>query len=294
MPKFSGGINAYKGVTGAGGARTTPVEVLIIGSENTNNQEYAGFGQKIIFKGGTYNNTTYRTLAEIIHAINDDSINTTRGTSLDIRLLNSATGTVPVSRLFIDYRGYVGIDTVPTEKLDVNGNINTGVSNKVTTGTLELGHASDTTISRVSGGRIAVEGVNVPTISSTDTLTNKRITKRGVSTTVSGKELKDYINKQQADDATAVIDTDTTDIYELHSMTSTTAISTTGTPSFGDTLMIKLRGSGASRGLTWDSIFQPIGITLPTSAPDGKWVYVTCIYNTRDSKWDAIHTVTQA
>lgn len=42
-----------------------------------------------------------------------------------------------------------------------------------TTGGIELWHASDTTISRVSAGKIAVEGVNVPTVSSTDTLTNK-------------------------------------------------------------------------------------------------------------------------
>lgn len=40
-------------------------------------------------------------------------------------------------------------------------------------GSLNIGHASDTTVSRVSSGRIAVEGVNVPTISSVDTLTNK-------------------------------------------------------------------------------------------------------------------------
>jgi hypothetical protein len=42
--------------------------------------------------------------------------------------------------------------------------------------TIELGHATDTTLSRVSAGRIAVEGVNVVTISSTDTLTNKTLT----------------------------------------------------------------------------------------------------------------------
>lgn len=45
-----------------------------------------------------------------------------------------------------------------------------------TTGTIELGAATDTTISRVSAGKIAVEGVNVVTISSTDTLTNKDLT----------------------------------------------------------------------------------------------------------------------
>ena len=43
-------------------------------------------------------------------------------------------------------------------------------------GSIELGHASDTTISRVSAGIIAVEGVNIPTVSSTDTLSNKTLT----------------------------------------------------------------------------------------------------------------------
>lgn len=43
-------------------------------------------------------------------------------------------------------------------------------------GAIELGHLTDTTISRVSAGKIAVEGVNVVTTSSTDTLTNKTLT----------------------------------------------------------------------------------------------------------------------
>jgi len=42
-------------------------------------------------------------------------------------------------------------------------------------GTVELGHATDTTLARGAAGRLTVEGVNVPTISSTDTLTNKTL-----------------------------------------------------------------------------------------------------------------------
>jgi len=53
-------------------------------------------------------------------------------------------------------------------------------------GNLELGHATDTTISRVSAGRIAVEGVNVVTTSSTDTLTNKTLTSPTLTTPVLG------------------------------------------------------------------------------------------------------------
>jgi hypothetical protein len=49
-------------------------------------------------------------------------------------------------------------------------------------GTVELGHATDTTISRVSAGVVAVEGVNVVTTSSTDTLTNKTLTSPVINT----------------------------------------------------------------------------------------------------------------
>ena len=40
-------------------------------------------------------------------------------------------------------------------------------------GSMELGHATDTTIARVSAGVVSIEGVNIVTTSSTDTLTNK-------------------------------------------------------------------------------------------------------------------------
>lgn len=47
--------------------------------------------------------------------------------------------------------------------------------------TLELGHASDTTLSRGSAGRLQVEGVDVVTATSTDTLTNKTLTSPVIS-----------------------------------------------------------------------------------------------------------------
>jgi hypothetical protein len=53
-------------------------------------------------------------------------------------------------------------------------------------GNLELGNASDTTITRAAAGRIAVEGVNVVTTSSTDTLTNKTLTSPTLTTPVLG------------------------------------------------------------------------------------------------------------
>lgn len=49
-------------------------------------------------------------------------------------------------------------------------------STAIGVGTIELGHASDTTLARVSAGVVSIEGVNIVTVSSTDTLTNKTLT----------------------------------------------------------------------------------------------------------------------
>lgn len=53
-------------------------------------------------------------------------------------------------------------------------------------GSIELGHATDTTIARVSAGVVSIEGVNIVTTSSTDTLTNKTLTSPTLTTPVLG------------------------------------------------------------------------------------------------------------
>ena len=63
-----------------------------------------------------------------------------------------------------------------TGKLVQNSGVIIDDTNNITgIGTLDIGNA-DTTISRSAAGIIAVEGVAVPTISSTDTLSNKTLT----------------------------------------------------------------------------------------------------------------------
>lgn len=162
--------------------------------------------------------------------------------------------------------------------LPVNGIVD-DTSSALGIGTLELGHATDTTISRVSAGVIAVEGVTVPTISSTSTLTNKRVTQRVVTA---------------ADDATAVIDVDITDQYQLTAMANATTISTTGTPTAGQKLIIRLKDDGTGRALTWDAVFRAIGITLPAATTISKTTYVGAIYNVTDSKFDCVAVATEA
>jgi hypothetical protein len=90
------------------------------------------------------------------------------GSRLDF--INMARGTEGDTLMSIVNSGKVGIGTTsPAQKLDVVGSI--AISENI-----ELGHATDTTITRVSAGKIAVEGKNVVTTDSVDTLTNKTLT----------------------------------------------------------------------------------------------------------------------
>lgn len=145
-------------------------------------------------------------------------------------------------------------------------------------GSVELGHASDTTLSRSAAGVLAVEGVVIPSISSTNTLTNKRITQRVTTTT---------------DDATAVIDIDTCDVYQLSAIANNTEFTTTGTPTDGQKLIIRLKDAGVSKTLTWTG-FTAIGVTLPAATTAGKWHYIGATYNLAATAWHAIAVAEEA
>jgi hypothetical protein len=122
--------------------------------------------------------------------------------TLTVRLANDVSGTLPVanggtgitafgtgvatalgvnvgsSGAFVTNGGALGTPSSATltnaTGLPVSG-ITSSTTQALGLGSIELGHASDTTIARSAAGVITVEGVVVPTISSTNTLTNKTI-----------------------------------------------------------------------------------------------------------------------
>lgn len=137
---------------------------------------------------------------------------------------------------------------------------------------LEVGHATDTSITRVSAGVIAVEGVTVPTISSTNTLTNKRVDPR-VGTTTSS--------------ATPTINTDNYDMYTLTAQAVDITSFTTnlsGTPVNGQKLIIRITGT-AARAITWGSSFAASTVALPTTTVTTAMLTVGFIYDTVSAKW---------
>jgi hypothetical protein len=71
----------------------------------------------------------------------------------------------------------------------------------------------------------------------------------------------------------------------------------TGSLVQGQALMIRIKDDGTARGITWTSGaggYRAIGITLPTTTVISKTTYVGLIYNSTDSRWDAIGVTTEA
>ena len=122
----------------------------------------------------------------------------------------------------------------------------TGITSSTSTalgvGTLELGHASDTTLSRSSAGVLAVEGVVIPTISSNDTLTNKNID--GFNNTISN------ISNSSLANSTITIADDT---------------SSTSSISLGQTLRI-LGGTGLTSSVSGNTITLDIDSSVVTES----------------------------
>lgn len=118
--------------------------------------------------------------------------------------------------------------------------------------------------------------------SATATLTNKRVTKRVVSTTST---------------ATLTIDSDSYDMAVLTAQAAALSIANpTGTPTDGQQLLIRVNDNGTARAITWSgNQWRAIGVTLPTTTVISKTLYVGAIWNnSADSKWDVIAVAQEA
>jgi hypothetical protein len=149
------------------------------------------------------------------------------------------------------------------------------------TGTIVAGSGVLKAINNTSGSGVSTFPTASTTLigtGTTDTLTNKRITPRVVTTT---------------DDATAVIDCDVTDQYQLTAVANATVFTVTGTPVNGQKLIIRVKDAGVAKALTFTG-FTAIGCTIPTTTVQSKTTYVGCIYNATTPTWDVVAVMTEA
>ena len=123
----------------------------------------------ITTNGGSGSTSNITSSSDLISALGDESGTGVVVFNISPTLVSPALGT-PSSGTLTNTTG-----------LPVSG-ITPSTSTALGVGSVELGHATDTTLSRSSAGVLAVEGVVVPTISSTNTLTNKTLTSPVIAT----------------------------------------------------------------------------------------------------------------
>lgn len=114
------------------------------------------------------------------------------------------------------------------------------------------------------------------TLAGTETFTNKRITRRLVSTTQS---------------ATPTINTDNTDIAEILNLAQAVTSFTTnlsGTPVNGDMLIIRITDNGTARALSFGASFETSTVALPTTTVISTPLDIGLRWNAATSKWRCV------
>jgi hypothetical protein len=134
-------------------------------------------------------------------------------------------------------------------------------------------------------GSATLAGASIPTYSSTDTLTNKRITQR--------------VNAQTTTTSPFAWNSDSFDQQEFTALANALTINAdAGTPTDGQKTIFRFQDNGTARALTWTTgsskSFRAIGVTLPTTTVVNKTVYVGCIYNLGDARWDVVAVAQEA
>lgn len=110
----------------------------------------------------------------------------------------------------------------------------------------------------------------------TDTLTNKRITRRVTTITTH---------------ATPTVNTDNCDAVTITAQAEAITSMTTnlsGTPTNFQTLIFRIKDNGTARAITWGASFEAKGTALPTTTVISKVLTVGFIYDTVTSKWGCV------
>lgn len=195
----------------------------------------------------------------------------TTGTQLILQT-TTGVGTTDAITFAGGTNGGTTFGTLTSTGLNIN---TTGV---FTTGTIELGAVSDTTLARVSAGVISVEGVTIDTISATNTLTNKRIQPRTVSTA------------SYTTDTGTSLTVATTDQFVITAQAGALKFNNPGgSPVNGEKLIIRIKDNGTARVLTYDTQFRASSdLALPTTTILSKTLYMGFIFNSTDTTWDLL------
>jgi len=264
---------------------------------------------------GYYNGTNTRVIAEVILNVGDTwttdatfdrngqlkyvfgSVNAATQLIGIVPILNGGTGSATLAGASIVT--YTGSETLTNKTLTAP--VISTISN---TGTLTLPTSTDTLVGRATTDTLTNKTLTSPVIgtivntgtltlptstdtlvgkATTDILTNKRVTPRVSSP--SGTITSPY----QAN-------SDSFDIIVITNLSNNLTFSApSGAPTNGQKLIYRISDNATVRTLDFTA-FTAVGVTLPTATTgtSTKVIYVGCIYNADNTRWDVIAVTTQA
>ena len=98
-----------------------------------------------------------------------------------------------------------------------------------------------------------------------------------------------------ASTATLTPDISSFDQYNLTAQAvGLTVAAPTGTPVDGNKLVFRILDNGTAQTISWNATYTVIGVVLPTVTIINKMIFVGCIYNSTNTRWDVVAITTQS
>ena len=276
----------------AGSPFTTPVEINVNSTSSALTINQIGTGNALLVEDSTNPDSTPTVIDQFGNLIiGKDSRFVANGNKIEIHSTSTETlGLLPSVGLFnwnssssaasyISFRHYpsgtVGTTTTANASGDTLGSIRFFTQDGA--GSSYTGSISATTNSDLISVNLFYSGRSH---TFTGAITSARINPRVSSTTST---------------ATLNPDISTFDQYNLTAQAvGLTVAAPAGTPVDGNKLIIRILDNGTSQTITWNGTYTAIGVTLPTATTANKMIYVGCVYNSANTRWDVIALTTQA
>ena len=110
-----------------------------------------------------------------------------------------------------------------------------------------------------------------------------------------GSGLTGFPSVQTVVSAATVTPTSANDLVTITAQAvGLTIANPTGTMVEGQALMIRIKDNATAQTIAFDTNYRAIGVTLPTTTTISKTIYLGCIWNNTDTKFDVLGVNIQA